>query len=170
MAASLGWSVIVVDARARARQPEGFAGAQQVLSWAPERVGELGIRAADATVLMTHSYELDRELLFQILPLEPRYLGLLGSRHRSSLLVAETAARLGVSVDECCERLFAPVGLDIGGDGPEAIAMAIVAEVQSVRYGRIGSQRRLTAEEVGRQVEAGGASMYLQAQCALNAV
>lgn len=170
VASLLGWTVIVVDGRAQLAQAERFPHAQQVLRLPPARAQELCLRSSDAVVLMTHSYELDRELLFRLQPLQPRYLGLLGSRHRSSLLVAETAAHLGITVDTCCERLFAPVGLDIGGDGPEAIALAIVAEVQSVRHGRLRSQRRLTADEVARQVEAGGASLYLQAQCALNAV
>ena len=51
----------------------------------------LGIRTNDAVVLMTHSYEQDRDLLAAVLPIRPRYLGLLGSRHRSSLLVSEVA-------------------------------------------------------------------------------
>ena len=169
-AALLGWTVTVVDRRTQLARAERFPHAQRVLRLSPDEVQRLHLRSTDAVVLMTHSYELDRELLFQIQPLQPRYLGLLGSRHRSSLLVAEAAARLGIPVDACCERLFAPVGLDLGGDGPEAIALAIVAEVQSVRHGRIGSHRRLTADEVARQVEAGGASLYLPAQCALNAV
>ena len=169
MAGLLGWSVAVIDNRAQLAKAERFPRVQHVLAISPERVPNLEIGHADAVVLMTHSYELDRELLLRLQPLQPRYLGLLGSRHRSSLLVSEAAASLGATVEECCERLFAPVGLDIGGDGPEAIALAIIAEVQSVRHGRIGSQRRLTADEVARQIEDGGASLYLQAQCALNA-
>ena len=168
-AGSMGWSVWVIDSRAHLAKPERFPGAQQVLAIPPERVPELRIGEADAVVLMTHSYETDRDLLARIQPLQPCYLGLLGSRHRSSLLVSEAAASLGVAVEAVCERVFAPVGLDIGGDGPEAIALAIVAEIQSVRHGRIGSQRRLTAAEVARQVEGGGAAAYLQAKCALSA-
>jgi xanthine dehydrogenase accessory factor len=55
--------------------------------------------------------------------LHPKYLDLLGARYRSSLLVAEAAAKLARSVRERCEQIHAPVGLDFGGDGPEAIAL-----------------------------------------------
>ncbi len=169
MAALLGWSVTVADGRAHLAQAQRFPQAHRVMHIPHSRVDELGISVKDSIVLMTHSYEQDRELLTRILPLRPRYLGLLGSRHRSSVLVSEAAAKLGWSVNACCERLFAPVGLDIGGDGPEAIALAIIAEVQSVRHGRIGSRRRLTPTEVAHQIETGGASLYLQAHCALSA-
>ena len=67
--------------------------------------------------------------------------------------------------------VFAPVGMDLGGDGPEAIALAILAEVQAVRHGKdAGRLRPLTPLDVARFVEEGGASRYLGAQCALEAV
>lgn len=74
---------------------------------------------------------------------------------------------LDCSVAECCERVWAPVGLDLGGDGAQAIALAVVAEVQAWRQGRLGASRRLTPELVAKQIEKGGASLYLQTQCAL---
>jgi xanthine dehydrogenase accessory factor len=118
-------------------------------------------------VLMSHSYEQDRAWLAALLPRHPQYLGLLGARHRSALLVSEAAAMLGWSVDRACAELFAPVGLDLGGDGAEAIALAVIAEIQARCQGKIGLSRRMTAEAVAEQVAEGGASRYLQAQCAL---
>jgi xanthine/CO dehydrogenase XdhC/CoxF family maturation factor len=72
-------------------------------------------------------------------------------------------------VAECCARIHAPVGLDLGGDGPEAIALAVVAQVQAWVQGRPDAGRRLTAEFVAEQIAQGGASRYLQAQCAVDA-
>jgi xanthine/CO dehydrogenase XdhC/CoxF family maturation factor len=120
---------------------------------------------------MTHSYEQDRATLASLLGCAqiPGYIGLLGASHRSSLLVAEAAATLGWTVAECCERVWAPVGLDIGGEGAQSIALAIVAEVQAWRQGRLGASRRLTPELVAKQIENGGASRYLQTQCAISA-
>jgi xanthine/CO dehydrogenase XdhC/CoxF family maturation factor len=163
--------VTVADGRAQLARPERFSRAEKVvaLNGTPQYIDTLGIGPADAVVLMTHSYEQDRLLLTAMIPLAPRYLGLLGARHRSSLLVSEAAAMLGRSVAECCERLFAPVGMDLGGDGPEAIALSIVAEVHGVCHGRLGSSLRLSAEDVARQVAKGGASRYLQTQCAVEA-
>jgi xanthine dehydrogenase accessory factor len=135
---------------------------------APEgALDNLHITQRDAVVVMTHSYEQDRAWLTAMLPLRPRYLGLLGARHRSALLVAEAAAALGWSLERACEGLFAPVGLDLGGDGAEAIALAIIAEMNACVEGKLGVSRRMTAELVEEQIAQGGASRYLQAQCAL---
>ncbi len=172
VAALLGWSVVVADGRAPMARAERFPEAERVV--VAGSAMEVGVRAQDAVVLMTHSYEKDRALLAELVGMRggtdsvgPRYLGLLGARHRSSLLVTEVAAMLGRTVAECCERLYAPVGLDLGGDGPEAIALAVVAEIQACVQGKLGGVRRLTAEEVAEQVARGGAGRYLQVQCAM---
>jgi xanthine/CO dehydrogenase XdhC/CoxF family maturation factor len=172
MAAAVGFAVTVADGRTQLARAERFPRAERVVCLGDDLEGgyaRLGIRPDDAVVLMTHSYEQDRALLVATLPLRPRYLGLLGAKHRSSLLVSEAAAMLGHTVAECCEGLFAPVGMDLGGDGPEAIALSIVAEVHGVVHGRLGSSLRLSAEDVALQVAKGGASRYLQTQCALGA-
>jgi xanthine/CO dehydrogenase XdhC/CoxF family maturation factor len=168
MGALLGWSVIVMDGRAQLARAERFPEAERVVVVPSVSADVLRIRPEDAVVLMTHSYEQDRELLAAVLPLRPRYLGLLGARHRSSLLVSEVAVKLGRTVASCCEQIYAPVGLDLGGDGPEAIALAVIAEVQACGMGKLGTSRRLSAEDVERHIREGGGSRYLQAQCALD--
>jgi xanthine/CO dehydrogenase XdhC/CoxF family maturation factor len=168
MGALLGWSVTVMDGRAQLARAERFPAAERVMAVPSVSADVLGIQPEDAVVLMTHSYEQDRELLAALLPLRPRYLGLLGARHRSSLLVSEVAAKLGRTIAACCEQIYAPVGLDLGGDGPEAIALAVIAEVQACCMGKLGTSRRLSAEDVARHVREGGASRYLQVQCALD--
>jgi xanthine dehydrogenase accessory factor len=168
MGALLGWSVSVMDGRAQLARVERFPEAEQVVVVSSTSAEVLGIRPKDAVVLMTHSYEQDRELLAAVLPLRPRYLGLLGARHRSSLLVSEVALKLGLTVAACCNQIYAPVGLDLGGDGPEAIALAVIAEVQACCMGKLGTSRRLSPEDVERHISEGGSSRYLQAQCALD--
>lgn len=181
MAALLGWRVTVADGRAQLARAERFPEAERVVAIQSGRFPseEMQLRTNDAVVLMTHSYEQDRVLLTGLLaPIcgstgeVPDYIGLLGAAHRSSLLISEAAAALGASVAECCARVWAPVGLDLGGDGAEAIALAIIAEVQAWREGKLGaadSRRRLTAEQVAEHIAQGGASKYLQTQCALDA-
>jgi xanthine/CO dehydrogenase XdhC/CoxF family maturation factor len=168
MGALLGWSVTVMDGRAQLARAERFPEAERVVGIPSVSADVLGIRPQDAVVLMSHSYEQDRDLLAALLPLRPRYLGLLGARHRSSLLVSEVAVRLGWTVASCCEQIYAPVGLDLGGDGPEAIALAVIAEAQACCMGKLGTSRRLSAEDVARHVSEGGTSRYLQVQCALD--
>src|ERR1039458_1157810 len=158
MAALLGWRVTVADGRAQLARAERFPEAERVV--AIQSAAELEIRADDAVVLMTHSYEQDRALLTELLGASavPGYIGLLGASHRSSLLVSEAAAKLGRSVAECCERVWAPVGLDIGGggDGAEAIALAVIAEVQAWRQGKLDRKSRRPAAGAG-DPKSGGA-------------
>lgn len=167
MAALLGWSVMVMDGRANLARRERFPEAELVRVTPADLSVGLGVRPEDAVVLMTHSYEQDRELLAALLPLRPRYLGLLGARHRSSLLVSEVAAKLGLSIGTCCERIYAPVGLDLGGDGAEAIALAVIAEAQACCMGKLGASRRLSAGDVERYVREGRVTSNLQAQYVL---
>lgn len=167
-AALLGWTVIVADGRTNLATAARFPKADRVAVLPASGEHGLDIGPRDAVILLTHSYEQDRSLLTSLLSSSARYLGLLGSRHRSSILMAESAAMLGRTVEDCCERIFAPVGMDLGGDGPEAVALAIVAEVQALTSGRMGSSRKLGAAEIAEQIALGGSSKYLQAQCAMD--
>lgn len=165
MASMLGWSVVVADGRSQLARTERFPEAERTV--VANSVEGLGILSSDAVILMTHSYEQDRDLLRGVLPMRPGYLGLLGARHRSSLLISEAAAMLEWTVEQACEGMFAPMGLDLGGDGAEVIALAVIAEVQAASAGRAGGSRRLTAEDVTLNVARGGAARYLQTLCAL---
>jgi xanthine/CO dehydrogenase XdhC/CoxF family maturation factor len=163
MAALLGWRLVVIDRRSQWATPLRFAEAEQVLT----NDDNLAVNRHDAVVIMTHSYEQDIRWLTASLPAQPRYLGLLGSRHRSALLVSEAAVRLGWTLEQACAGLFAPVGLDLGGDGAESIALSTIAEIQACREGKLGTSRRMTPAVVAEQIAEGGASRYLQTQCAV---
>lgn len=162
-ASLLGWTILVSDGRAQLARAERFPSAEAVI--ASSSLGSIRPRHEDAVVIMGHSFEQDRSWLTALLPHQPRYLGLLGSRHRSALLVSEAAAALGWTLDQTCQNLFAPVGLDLGGDGAEAIALATIAEIQACCQGKLGHSRRVTPEFVLQQIERGGPARYLQ--CAL---
>jgi xanthine/CO dehydrogenase XdhC/CoxF family maturation factor len=128
-AGALGWQVTVADSRpasAASRFPSA-----RVLGFDKVRITE-----RSAVVLMTHNYAQDRDILRNVLPAGARYVGLLGPRHRTERLFAD----LGISTD--WESLHAPVGLDIGGDSPELIALSIISEIQAVLSGRNGGMLR----------------------------
>lgn len=162
-AALLGWRITVIDSRLQLARRERFPDANEVL--ATNTLRDNMISTDDAVILMSHSYEQDRSWLTAILPCQPRYLGLLGSRHRSSLLVSEAASARGWTLDRACRNLFAPVGLDLGGDGAEAIALATIAEIHACCEGKLAHSRRMTPRMISEQVALGDSSRYLQ--CAL---
>jgi xanthine/CO dehydrogenase XdhC/CoxF family maturation factor len=64
------------------------------------------------------------------------YLGLLGPKKRTEKILADLAAAGLAITDEMRARLHGPVGLDLGGDTPEAVALAVLAEIQSILAGR----------------------------------
>jgi xanthine dehydrogenase accessory factor len=163
MAEMLGWRTAVIDGRSQWARRDRFPEAEFVST----ALAEVHVEPEDAVVIMTHSYEQDREWLTHALTTQPRYLGLLGARHRSALLVKEAAAELHWTLERACAGIFAPVGLDLGGDGAEAIALAVIAEIQACVQGKLGKSRRMTAELVEEQVANGPAIRYSQVQCAL---
>lgn len=137
VAALLGWEVVVADAHAGRLRQVALPGAARLVAL-PARggIGDLGIGADDAVVLMTHSYPLDLALLPDLVAAGPRYLGLLGPRDRSERLFADAGT------DPNASNVHAPIGLDIGGDQPEAIALSIVAEIQATLQGRSAASLR----------------------------
>jgi xanthine dehydrogenase accessory factor len=165
LASLLGWDAVVVDGRAQWARAERFAEAQEI-----ELVSEpcsFRLNPSDAVVVMTHSFTQDRDWLFAALPIGVRYLGLLGARHRSALLISDAAAALGWDVARICRQIFTPVGLDLGGDGAESIALAIVAEIHAHIEGKPITSQRLTAETVVELAARFADTRELQSQCAL---
>jgi xanthine/CO dehydrogenase XdhC/CoxF family maturation factor len=81
---------------------------------------------------MTHQYADDLATVEALLATAVRYVGVLGPRRRTERMLAAIGARR--PVDDA--RIHGPVGLDIGTDGAEQVALAIVAEVLAVHSGR----------------------------------
>lgn len=99
---------------------------------ASERAFDCG--AFDAAIVMTHNFLHDVELLELLLPGAIPYVGVLGPKRRGM----ELAASLSDAARTHIGRLRTPIGLDLGGETPEEIALSIVAEIQSVLHGRDG--------------------------------
>lgn len=154
-AATLGWDITVADVRSGYAKPDRFPGAQNVVVLPPDaNLRDVRIDSDTAVVLMTHNFPLDTKLLPQLLPLQPRYLGLLGPKKRAERLFED------IDTDPLRYDVHAPIGLDIGGDSPDAIALSIVAEVQAALSGRSGGELRWSrgpihtpVEEMGQPVE-----------------
>jgi xanthine/CO dehydrogenase XdhC/CoxF family maturation factor len=165
MANLLGWRVTVADGRAWLAQPSRFPEAERVLTLSENAANleKLSLSDRDAVALMTHSFEQDRNLLGKLLPLNVRYLGLLGARHRSRLLLTEAATQLGWSPEQALHRVHAPIGLDLGGDSPEAVALAILAEVQAVLQQKTAISRGMSIEDFFKVPD----RPYIPVQCSL---
>ncbi len=138
---ALGWDVTVCDRRMAGANSARFLLADRQLALHPkEALGHLGLGARTAVVIMSHHYFDDLEALRVLAPSPIEYIGLLGPRQRTQKLLSELEAE-GICTDHL-KHLYAPVGLDIGAETPEAIALAILAEIQAVFANRSGGMLR----------------------------
>lgn len=170
-AGELGWHVTVVNGRPVAASRARFPSADAVLLCRPEHVtDEVRLRSDTVAVVMTHNYRLDLRLLEVLLRSPVRYLGVLGPKSRTERLLQELSD-LGMELSEAQRhKLHAPVGLDIGADTAEEIALAIVAEIRASLAGRLGGllrDRQTPIHERGRQEELHGAKTLALEESAL---
>jgi xanthine/CO dehydrogenase XdhC/CoxF family maturation factor len=143
LAAELGWHVSVVDHRPSYARVERFPEAQAVLLAEPGKLPQgLRLDQRTAVLLMTHNYLQDLALLRHLLTVPLSYLGILGPRKRTQRLLDDLHKEGIELTDEQAQRLFSPVGLDIGADTAEEIALSILGEIQCVLAGRSGGQLR----------------------------
>ena len=139
LAAATGWLVTVVDHRPSFATAERFPDAERVLRLDnSETDGMLAsmvsLNEFAAAVVMGHAATHDRARLHELLGAPAlRYIGVLGPRRRTKELLEGAP---GVAPGALPEHVFAPVGLDIGAETPEEIALAIVSECAAVLAGR----------------------------------
>ncbi|MFU8787444.1 MAG: XdhC family protein [Methylobacter sp.] len=136
-AKALGWNVTVVDHRPGYIQQQRFLQADRLLHIMPEEIGaKLPLAPFSAVVLMTHNIEYDGRYLQAIGHSDIPFIGLLGPAHRKDRLLQS----LGSQAAAISDRVFGPVGLDIGAQTPEEIALAIMAGIHAELSGRSGQQ------------------------------
>lgn len=136
---NLGWRVDISDHRPAFAAKERFPTADSVNVLRPEDFGGFTPSTGNyAAVVMSHNYEHDKVMIWRLLNTNAFYIGALGPKRRTEQILQELSAEEKQFPDENLSKLFAPVGLDIGGETPEAIALAITAEIQSVLGRREG--------------------------------
>ncbi|WGV24345.1 XdhC family protein [Halotia branconii] len=146
-AQALGWDVTVVDCRANEATKERFSKACHVILSRREIVQkQVSVDAYTVAVVMTHNYLDDLEILKMLLPSPARYIGVLGPKVRTERLLEDlrclrrATPTQGIAYPtEQLTRLHGPIGIDIGANTPEEIAIAIIAEIQAVLTNRSGN-------------------------------
>ncbi|HEX2486860.1 MAG TPA: XdhC family protein [Myxococcota bacterium] len=143
LAAALGYAVRVVDPRPGLARPERFPEADAIVACEPDdAVSRSGVTPNDVAIVMTHHYLHDRAILGALLEAPPRYVGVLGPKRRTEDLVRDLRESGRAPAPEALERLHAPAGLDVGADGADEIALALLAEATAVLAGRRGGPLR----------------------------
>jgi xanthine/CO dehydrogenase XdhC/CoxF family maturation factor len=143
-ATSIGWRAIVVDDRPGFLTEDRFPEAHAFVGVdAPAQVADRApLDDRTCVVVMTHNYLRDRDYLRGLLHADAGYIAMLGPAARTQRILMDLATDGAEITDEVRERIHGPAGLDLGAEGPDEIAQAIVAEIVAVRHGRSGGSLR----------------------------
>jgi len=163
LAKSLGWNVSVTDECVAHIAPIFFPTADKLSLCQREFIDrDFEITPYTACVLMSHNYEYDRDVLKKLLKSDTPYIGILGPRKRFDKMLKEFS-EVGITLkDSDLQRIHSPIGLDIGAEAPDEIALSIVSEIQSKFSNRSGGflkyhsgpihQRDPNSDQVFKQV------------------
>jgi len=163
LAKSLGWNVSVTDECVAHIAPIFFPTADKLSLCQREFIDrDFEITPYSACVLMSHNYEYDRDVLKKLLKSNTPYIGILGPRKRFDKMLKEFS-EVGITLtDSDFQRIHSPIGLDIGAEAPDEIALSIVSEIQSKFSNRSGGflkyhsgpihQRDPNSDQVFKQV------------------
>lgn len=148
-AKELGWHVSLLDHRAAFAAKERFPLADFVGVSRPDDFRGFSSHKSDhAAIVMTHNYAHDKEIIRRLLNTNAVYIGALGPKRRAEQILRELRDEQKDFPPENLEKLFAPVGLDIGAASPETIALSIVAEISAVFANRNGGFLRERAGSI----------------------
>ena len=163
LAKSLGWDVRVTDECVAHIAPVFFPTADKLSLCHRDFIDrDFEITPFTACVLMSHNYEYDRDVLKKLLKTDTPYIGILGPRKRFEKMQNEFAAE-GITMSyQDIHRVHSPIGLDIGAETPDEIAISIISEIQGKFSNRSGGflkyrnapihQRDARSDQVFKQV------------------
>ncbi|QOI96259.1 MAG: XdhC family protein [Flammeovirgaceae bacterium] len=163
LAKTLGWSVQITDECVAHIAPVFFPTADRLSLCQREFIErDFSITNYTACILMSHNYEYDRDVLKKLLKTKTPYIGMLGPRKRFEKMLDEFEKEgLTLNADDL-HRIHSPIGLDIGAETPDEIAVSIIAEIQSKFTNRSGGflkyrsspihQRDTNSDQIFKQV------------------
>ena len=133
IAREVGFRVVVVDEREELNDEAHVPGCERVLLAPRESLTTVAPNEHDHVLITTHDHRLDEEALDAYARAPHRYVGLIGSRRKVLKILARIEQRGPLPP---LDRVYAPVGLDLGAVTPAEIAVAIVAELVALRHGK----------------------------------
>lgn len=149
MADLMGWEVTLGDGRATHSTEKRFPEAKRVIVAKPEElVGSIKIDVQTYFVLMTHNYKYDLEVLKLLLETDCVYIGILGPKTKLNRMFDDLKNE-GITVtDKQLDKIYGPIGLDIGAENSEEIALSIIAEIKVVMEGKKGTSLKYKIDKI----------------------
>ena len=143
LAGVMGWNVAVLDGRPDYANTNRFASGCRVVVAKPEKaLASLFINQRSVFVLMTHNYNYDLAVLRQLITYNVKYIGVLGPRKKLNRMLEQLHSEGIELTPEQLAKIYGPVGLDLGAETPEEIALSIAAEIKAVMANRKGQSLR----------------------------
>jgi xanthine dehydrogenase accessory factor len=145
----IGFDATIIDGRQTHANLQRFPTANAIIvSKAEQAIAQVELDERTAWVLMTHNYNYDLEVLTQLLETNCRYIGILGPKKKLQRMLDEVASKGILLTEEKLKKIYSPVGLDLGAETAEEIAISITAEVKAVFTGRGGQSLRDKEEAI----------------------
>lgn len=156
MAAVLGWKISIGEGRATHATAKRFPKASQVsVVKAEQFLDNITIDDQTYFVLMTHNYKYDLAVLKSLLETNCHYIGILGPKSKFSRMLDDLSLE-GITVnEEQLSRIHSPVGLDIGAETSEEIALSIISEIKAVASARTGTSLKYKSGKIHDEVHYG---------------
>lgn len=152
LARQAGFAVTVIDEREALNTEERFPSCQREVNEPTAVLRRSALGESDWLLIVTHDHRLDEELLELAIQRRPRFIGLVGSQRKTFRILQRIHGRLGGGAPAeqalALDRVFAPVGLDIGAVGPDEIAISVVAELVALRRGRATALHMRAVDDV----------------------
>jgi xanthine dehydrogenase accessory factor len=149
MSSLLGWNIIVADGRLTYATQQRFPNAGKIAIVKPSEIlSAVNIDEQTAVVLMTHNYNYDIAALQQFIKTNCKYIGALGPKKKLHKMMDELNEKEIVINDDIMQNIYAPVGLDIGAETAEEIALSVIAEIKAVFTNRKGESLKERASEI----------------------
>lgn len=149
IAAVLGWNITVVDGRPNYASAERFPSAKKIVIAKPDQIlDSIEINEWTAFVLMTHNYNYEIAFLKELLPLQASYIGILGPRKKLERMLDELEENGTTVTERNLQTIHGPVGLDIGSETSEEIALSIIAEIKAVFSERNGKSLKFKSSVI----------------------
>ncbi|SEM28526.1 XdhC and CoxI family protein [Chryseobacterium taichungense] len=148
-ASILGWKTVIADGRSTHALKKRFPLADEVLLATPEEIIKaIEIDESTVFVMMTHNYNYDLALLKLIIHKPVQYIGLLGPKTRFNRMMDDLKSS-GIDIGEKeLNKLYGPVGIDIGAETSEEIAISVIAEIKAVLSQKKGLSLRDKPEKI----------------------
>ena len=149
IASILGWETSVFDGRATHATTNRFPKATRVSIAKPEEIFEkIAVDSRTFFILMTHNYKYDLAMMKLLANTDCAYIGILGPKTKLNRMLSDLKNEGIVLSNNQVERIYGPVGFDIGAETSEEIALSAIAEIKAVITGNLGTSLKYKQEKI----------------------